>query len=90
MSGWVALRRWLPEAVVTWFVTYFADRNAVGAAMGAGKQVSKTSPTLPAPASTWADGIFGRHTDRRALTYDDATDSVACFTSTNMPHELHG
>lgn len=26
---------------------------------------------------------------RPYLTYDDVTDSVACFTSTNMPHELH-
>jgi hypothetical protein len=24
------------------------------------------------------------------LIYDDATDSVGCFTSTTMRHELHG
>jgi hypothetical protein len=24
------------------------------------------------------------------LTYDDTTDSVECFMSTNMPHELRG
>ena len=29
-------------------------------------------------------------TKSRALTYDDATDSVGCFTSTTMRHELHG
>ena len=26
----------------------------------------------------------------RALTYNDATDSVGCFTSINMRHELYG
>jgi hypothetical protein len=31
-----------------------------------------------------------RLTKSRALTYDDTTDSVGCFMSTNMRHELYG
>jgi putative transposase len=46
--------------------------------------IANARPLQPLPCHWW------RQAKSPAFIYDDATGSVACFTSTSMQHELHG